>query len=183
MSLNVSLQSEKRWEPESLIGVAWQRKWLVLLGCVLGLAGGAALAVLLPRTYQSNAQISIVKKSPDTITGIDTRQLAAEESTSPPQDIMRSTMIIKRAIQAKGLGSIVSIGRNAEETDSIKKDEDLTDSIKNALTIAATRNSNGVGSSSVLRISFRAGSPEDSRAVLDPCLRASRDTWTRNIKP
>ena len=40
-SLNVSA-NEKRWEPEMLLSVAWQRKWVVLLFTVVGVSAGVA---------------------------------------------------------------------------------------------------------------------------------------------
>ena len=158
-SLSVSAFTEKRWEPETLLWVAWQRKGLVLFGGLLGLAVGAALGVLLPRVYQSSAQISIVKKSSDTITGVDTRGLAAEENISPPQDLLKSSLIIDRAIQSKGLGSLTTIHR---------EDEDLTESIKNALTVIPGKS--GAGASYVFKLNFRAGDADESRAVLTALL-------------
>jgi succinoglycan biosynthesis transport protein ExoP len=163
-SLSVSAFTEKRWEPETLLWVAWQRKWLILVGGLLGLAVGAVLGTVLPRVYQSSAQISIIKKSSDTVTGVDTRHIAAEENISPPQDLLKSSLIIDRAIQSRGLGSLATIHR---------EDEELTDSIKNALTVIPGKS--GTGPSHVFKLNFRAGDADESRAVLNALLDSFRE--------
>jgi succinoglycan biosynthesis transport protein ExoP len=146
-SWSISAVTEKRWEPGRLLWVAWQRKGLVILGCLLGLAVGGALSVLLPRTYQSSAQISMVKKRPDTV---------SEEAVSPPQELLKSSIIIERAIHSKGLGALTTI---------IRPHEELSESIKNALLVTPGRTTT-TGPSHVFKLNFRAGDAEESRQVL-----------------
>src|ERR1043165_5554140 len=162
--LNVSV-IEKRWEPESLIWVAWQRKWLVLCGALLGLAAGAALAMGLPQGYQSSAQISIIKKSSDAVTGVDPRHLGAEDSMSPAQDLLKSSLIIDRAILSRGLDSLTSIHRPNEEWT-------LTEAIKHSLTV--TSGKTPTGPTNVFKLNFRCGNAEESREVLTALLDSFR---------
>jgi polysaccharide biosynthesis transport protein len=157
-SLSVSVLAEKRWEPETLLWVAWQRKGLVVLGCLLGLAVGAVLGVVLPRTYQSSAQISIAKKRPDTV---------SEENVSPPQELLKSLVIIDSAIKSKGLDSLTSISR--------RSDEDLNESIKNALIVTPGKPTTTAGPSHVFKLSFRAGDAEESQLVLAAVLGSFKD--------
>jgi uncharacterized protein involved in exopolysaccharide biosynthesis len=160
-SLSVTARTEKRWEPETLLWVAWQRKWLVVFGCLVGLAVGAVLGMLLPRTYQSNAQISIVKKRPDTV---------SEENVSPPQELLKSSLIIDGAIKAKGLDSLKTIKR---------PDEDWIDSIKNALVVAPGKAATPSSPSHVFKLSFRAGDAEESQQVLAAVLDSFRGHMDR----
>src|SRR6266542_366527 len=141
-----------RFGPETLFRIAWQRKWHVALGLFLGVVVSAGIGFQLPRVYQSSAQISIIKKRPDAVTGIDTRPLSGDEAVSPAQDILKSSLIIERAVQSKGLAALAL---NARE------DADLTDTIKQSLIVLPGRGP--TGQTSVYKLSFRAGSADDSR--------------------
>ena len=68
-----------RWGPEAFVRAGWRHKTIAILGLLVGLGVGAGLAHWLPPVYQSSAQISIVRKRPDLVTGLDTRQMASEE--------------------------------------------------------------------------------------------------------
>jgi polysaccharide biosynthesis transport protein len=155
-SLNANPSTEKRWEPETLLWIAWQRKGFVVLGCLLGLAVGAVLGFVLPRTYQSTAQISITKKRPDTV---------SEENVSPPQELLKSSTIIEAAIKSKGLGSLTTIQRT---------NETLDESIKNALIVTPGKTA-VPGPSSVFKLSFRAGDADESQVVLAAVLDSFKD--------
>jgi polysaccharide biosynthesis transport protein len=159
---------EKRWEPELLLWIGWQRKGWVLLGILAGIAVGAAIASALPRTYQSSAVISVVKKRPDAVTGWDTRQLSTEGQISPPQDLLKSSLILDRAIRSKDLGTLSNF---ANET------QDLTESIRNSLTVVPTRGA--TGQTLVFKLHYRGRVPEDCSLVLASVLDSYKEYMDR----
>jgi len=154
---------ETRWSPESLIRIAWRRKSLVALGLIAGIVASAALGMQLPRVYQSTAQISVVKKRPDAVTGIDTRPFG-EENATPPQDFLKSPLIIDRALQSPALAGRTIGGRD---------DTDIADAIKQGLTVATGRGP--TGQTNVYKLTFRTGNADDSRAVLAAVIDSFRD--------
>ncbi len=143
----------------NLLSVGWRRKIWIVCGLLVGLCSGAAVAMQLPRIYQSSAQISILKKRPDAVTGVDTRHLSTEESASPPQDLLRSSAIIERAIHSKGIGSLPI---------QVPEDQDLTEYIRNSLTVMPAKNP--AGPSVVFKLHFRSQDADHSRAVLTALL-------------
>ncbi len=164
--MSISLQRRDKETPAatSLLRVAWQRKGFVVLGLCAGVAVSAAIGMNLPRVYQSSAQISVIKKRPDAVTGIDTRPLSAEENMTPPQELLKSSLIIERAIHSKGLGA---------RGIPVNEDGDLTDAIKQALAVVPTRGP--AGQTSVYKLTFRTRDAEASRAGLTALLDAFKE--------
>lgn len=151
-------------EPATLVSVGWRQKHWLVLGLLAGLGVGAACGMLLPRVYQSSAQISILKKRPDSVTGVDTRQLAADDYLVPPQDLLKSSLIIDGAIRSKGIASLLSF-----EDD----EKDLTEKIRSALTVSAGKAT--PGQNVVLKLSYRSGDVESCQTVLSAILDSFQD--------
>lgn len=158
--------AETRWGPETIFWVAWQHKAWVAGGLAAGLLVSAIVGSLMPPIYQSSAQISVVKKSPDRVTGLDTRNLSAEENISPPQDLLKSSLIIDRAIQSKGLGSLPIV---------VPSDQDLTEHIRNMLAVVPGKVPVGSAPSFVFKLTYRDRDAEDSRTVLTALLDSYRE--------
>ena len=148
-----------RWEPATIALVGWRHKRWVALGLVVGIAVGAAMGMLLPRVYQSSAQISILKKRPDSVTGMDTRQLVADDYLAPPQDLLKSSLIIDGAIRSKELASLPILDDG---------DQDLVEKIRNSLTVTPSKAQ--PGQSAVFKLAYRAGDDESCRTVLSAIL-------------
>lgn len=144
------------WTPETLLAIAWRHKGLVAVGIVIGMIVSAAIGAYLPRSYQSSAQLSIIKKRPDPVTGIDTRNMSAEENVTPPADLFKSAIIIDRAIQAKGLDELAL---------PVPADQSLSEHIRNTLTVVQGKAAFGE-KNVVFKLGFRSRTPEDSRTVL-----------------
>ena len=84
------------------------------------------------------------KKRPDYVTGMDTRQLAVEDYVSTHQVLVRSPLIIDRAVKKRDLHVLKSF---AGEKD------DLTEVIAKALTV--TRSKGPAGNNNILDIACR----------------------------
>lgn len=146
-------------EPAALAGVAWRYRWLVALGLLAGLGGGAAVARSLPPVYQSSAQISIVRKRPDAVTGVDSRTLAGEDAIAPPTEVLRSSLVIGGAVRAGKLAALSTLAR---------PDGDLTEAVRGGLSVLPVRTP--AGQSSLYKLTFRGGDGDDCRTVLDAVL-------------
>ncbi|HZZ79798.1 MAG TPA: hypothetical protein VFE62_14870 [Gemmataceae bacterium] len=131
---------------DSWLSLGWRRKGLIFACVIFGIVVSGIIGFSMPRTYQSNAQLSIIKKP---VTGIDARPI--EEHVTPPQDLLRSPMLIDRAIQTKGICA------NREDMDAV-------DAIKQDLAVTAMRGP--MGQTTVYKMSFRARDPEVSKSVL-----------------
>ena len=153
-----------RWGPEAFARAAWRHKFITTVGILVGLATGAALAHYLPPVYQSSAQISIVRKRPDLVTGLDTRQMASEEYISPPQDLLKSSPIVENAMLKAGLANLPSFARS---------DVDPAEQIRNSLVVAPSKGP--AGQSLAFKMSCRAADADDCRTVLVAVLDSFRE--------
>ncbi|HZZ80111.1 MAG TPA: Wzz/FepE/Etk N-terminal domain-containing protein [Gemmataceae bacterium] len=135
---------------DSWISLGWRRKGLIFVCVCAGIVVSGFIGFSLPRTYQSTAQLSIIKKP---VSGIEARPM--EENVTPPQDLLKSPMLIDRAIQTKDLSKLACTRR---------ADVDAVDAIKQDLAVTATRGP--MGQTTVYRMSFRARDPEESKEVL-----------------
>jgi uncharacterized protein involved in exopolysaccharide biosynthesis len=117
---------------------------------------GAIVYSLLPRVYQSTAQVLVVKKRPDAVTGVDTRPLATEDYVATQQELMKSSVVIEQAIQDHGLASLETFGQHPRKK--------LTEVIRRALVIS--RSKGPAGQNNVLNLSFRGQVPQECSTVL-----------------
>src|SRR6266446_5068164 len=131
----------------SVARAAWHHKKLLLAGILLGLGIGVALLVFLPPVYQSSAQILVVKKRPDAVTGFDSRLPGDEDYVTPAQELLKSSVIIDHAIRASNLRSLSIF---ADEQD------DVTDAIRKGLNIIPSKNP---GQTNVIKVAFRGNAP------------------------
>src|SRR4051794_24505170 len=110
----MSMESQQEGSSAYLVGrglleIAWNRKSLVALGIVVGLVLGLLYYVQATPVYQSKAQVLVVKKRPDNITGMDTRHLAIEDYVATHQTLIKSPLIVERAIQKRNLAALESL--------------------------------------------------------------------------
>lgn len=137
-----------------LLEIAWGRKRLVGLGLALGLVAGLAYYAVATPMYQSKAQLLIVKKRPDSFTGIDTRNLSIEDYVATHKTLLESPTIIDGAMRRGNLSSLECFSGHDDVNESIQK------------SLVVTRNRSAGSNNNVLDLSFRATRPADSAAVL-----------------
>ncbi len=147
--------------PEPTLGrglgrLAWRRKGSLLLGILLGVAVGAAYYFFTPPAYNSSAQILVVKKRPDAVTGTDNSHAAStDDYVASHLALLRSPLIVERAIAQGKLAELPSLARA----------RDLTEEILDKLTVTRGKDAGG-GGTNVLTLTFRTPSPRDGNAVL-----------------
>jgi capsular exopolysaccharide synthesis family protein len=174
------MPQEDRPEPEGRQGrallraaqVAWQRRSLLLLGIGVGLLFGVLYYVVTSPTYRSTAQVLVVKKRPDEITGKDTRNLAIEDYVATQQILVSSPLIIERAIEKHSLGSLPTF-RNWEQKYA-ERGETLPELIRKWMSVTRGRGATGYNNA-VLDLSFRGNTPEDCQLVIDAVLSSYRE--------
>ena len=84
--------------------VLWQRKALLILATLLGLVGGSLFYWQRPPIYQSASQILIIKKQP--VLPVAERMGYADDYMSTHLEVLRSPLIIERAIKKKELAAL-----------------------------------------------------------------------------
>ncbi len=146
---------------DALVTVAWRRKGWLVIGLAVGLATAAACNFVLPAAYQSTAQIAMVMKGPDGVTDVPR---SAAEFVAPPAEALKSSLILDSAIRSGGLAARGLLGG---------PDGDPVARLRAALAIVAVKTPAGHGN--LLKLSYRAGDPDDSQAVVAAVLDSYRD--------
>ena len=155
-----SEESDRTFEPDTIVRVAWRRKGWLLAGLLLGLAASVAASLVMPPTFQSTAQISILRKFPE---GMLDSHASPMDSIAPPTEVLRSPAIIENAIQSGSLGTL-SIFTQVEG--------DLVTHIRTALAVVPTKMPTGQGN--LFRLSYRDRDGEDCQTVLRAVLDSYR---------
>jgi polysaccharide biosynthesis transport protein len=147
----------------SLSEIAWTRKSLIFLGVVVGSIIGLIYYVRTTPVYQTKAQLLVVKKRPDTFTGIDTRNLSIEDFVATHKTLIESPTIIEGAIQRRQLATL----------ESLVGAEDLTELIQKSLVVARNRSSGT--NNNVLDLSFRSTNASEATIVLNAIIESYKD--------
>lgn len=140
----------------NLMEIVWKHKSLVALGLFAGLVLGGLAYMLWPPVYQSKAQILVIKRRPDIITGIDTRNLVIEDYVATHKALIESPTIIKLAIDKRDLTSLSSL-RNAEFP---------IETIQKSLTVTRNRSAGSTNNNSVLDLALRARDDTEAAQIL-----------------
>lgn len=136
--------------------IAWRRRSLLALGTTVGLVLGALYYVQRTPLYESDAQVLVVNKRPDTGTGSGVHLSHFEDYVSTHRVLVRSPLIIERAIEKYRLGSL--------ETFADVK-EGLVELIIGQLSVQRGVKESGSAQNSILSLSFR-GKVADECAVV-----------------
>lgn len=82
----------------TLLLIAWQRKWLVVLGLVVGLAVAVFFHKQSPPLYRSTAQVLVDKKLSD-MPVVSSNDANYQDYLATHMELIRSPLIVRRAIQ------------------------------------------------------------------------------------
>ncbi len=147
----------------SLLEILWNRKSVVALGVALGLVCGMLYYAKTTPLYQSKAQILVVKKRPDTFTGIDTRNLSIEDFVATHKTLIESPTIIEGAIHRRNLANLESFAGIEELPEVLQK------------SLIVTRNRSAGTNNNVLDLAFRTTKPSDAGVVLSAVIESYKD--------
>jgi succinoglycan biosynthesis transport protein ExoP len=146
-----------------LLKIAWRRKWVLAAGAVVGLVLGGLYCQLSAPVYQSTAQVVVIKKRPEAVTGVETRG-SPEDEVATHQALIRSPLIVERAIHKQQLQTLRSFAGQ----------QDVTEAIIKALGVTRNRAQSG-GEGNILQLSLRAGSAADCTTTLTAILDSYKD--------
>ncbi len=144
--------------------IAWQRKPIVALGILVGVALAAIYASQKAPVYQSTAQVMVVKKFADAPVqpgGVDPRLNFYEDYVSTHIAVIRSQVVIDAAV--KKLEEAVKDGELSPLA-SLAGQSNPTATILAGLT--AARDTKESGASNVINLSLRGLVSEDCRVII-----------------
>ncbi len=106
----------------SVLVVFWRRKALVAAGTVVGLVIAALVYAQSTPVYQSSAQVLVVKKSsgPMNLEGGDSRVTYVEDYVTTQLILVKSQLIVERAVKKRDLGSLPSFQGKADPAGLIR---------------------------------------------------------------
>jgi succinoglycan biosynthesis transport protein ExoP len=173
----VSQQSEETFDMGStggdsgfgvagILGIAWRRKSLIILGGVVGLIIGALYYSRQPAVYQSSASVLIIKKQQDAMPaqGVDAGSKFMEDYLMTHLIILKSPAIADLALKKGQLGKLKSLA-GVGDPQAV---------IMGSLTVS--RDTQGTsGSTSILNLSYKGPIPEDCAVILAAVVESYKD--------
>jgi len=152
----------------NLLQVARRRKWLILLGSVVGLSLAALYAKLAGPWYESTAQVLVLKKRLDTspISGPNPDSRPTEDYVPTHLQIITSPRVVEQAVKKGSLQSLRSFENAPSPTNEI------TGSLAASADVPKPGNT---PSHEILNISFRGQDPGDCQKVLNAVLVSYQD--------
>jgi capsular exopolysaccharide synthesis family protein len=153
-----------------LAHAAWQRRWLVAFCLVAGLALAVLAHAQKTPTYQSSTQVLVVKKQSNAlpVAGGDPRLTVIEDYVSTHLVLVRSPLVIERAVKKRQLGGLRSFAG-----------QDPVAAIRAGL--AADREKpkdagpSAVPNNNIINLTFAGPDPGDAEAVLNAVVDSYRD--------
>lgn len=148
--------------------VIWQRKSLLLLGVIIGMALGLFYYSQQPKKYQSSAQMYVMKRraEPLPMSGPDARVAFVEDYVATQEALMKSHEVLRRAAS-----QLEGTALHQPPTGS-----DLVGFIAQGLTINRLKDAGTGGNSNVLTVSFRGPSSEDCAIVINAVMDGYRES-------
>jgi uncharacterized protein involved in exopolysaccharide biosynthesis len=131
-----------------------RRWWLIALGLLVTLGLAALYQTKLPPRYVSRAQVLVNKRRPDVVPGALPTPVAVEEYLATQAALIRSPLIVERAVKAEGLASLETFTEN-------------THSMGDVVQGLSVRRDPRDKSNSILEVSFKGLSPDESEKVLN----------------
>lgn len=148
----------------NLLHALWKRKALVLLGAVTTTVVAALYYAAARPVYESTAQVLVVKKTPEVVTGAGAGPTAVEDYVATQQAILGSPIVVARAVEKSNLAALTSF---ADE-------ENVADAISKALQVKRNKATGGRGDN-VLILKLRARDPEEAARTLDAIIESYKE--------
>jgi capsular exopolysaccharide synthesis family protein len=158
--------------PRHLLLVVWQRKVLVILGVVTGLALAILYYAQATPIYQSNAQVLVVKKISNAagpVSGGDPRMTVMEDYLGTHLVLLKSPLIAERAVEKlKKLDRFNKLPSLAAATDPVG-------AIVGSLGVNREKDVSSGGPNNIINMSYRSTVPEDCGIILAAIIESYKD--------
>jgi capsular exopolysaccharide synthesis family protein len=150
-----------------LWGMIGRRKWLIILGMVLGLAIGYLYIVQRAPVYQADAQVLVVRKRLDAFPVQGVAALSFYDDYLPTHmALIKSPVIVGQAVKTHELESLPSLAFSGNPTAAI---------VGGLLVTCDAREGSIRSSSNILKLSYRGSSASDCQKVLDAVIGSYSD--------
>jgi capsular exopolysaccharide synthesis family protein len=145
----------------SFLQVIWRRKLLLVIGLAVGLAGGGLYYAQTTPTYQSSAQVMVIRtaSNPIAMSGTDPGAAAYEDFLGTHQDLIKSPLIVQQAVEKSRLGELRTLAGVGDPASAI---------------IASLAITYGTMRTNILNLTFRGPYAEDCPTILNAVI----DTYT-----
>ncbi len=141
--------------PLSLGEAAWRHRLFLAVSLTASMGMGVFVYTLLPTVYQSTAQVLVWQKRPDAMLSVDNRNGVMEDTLATQQELLKSTVILERAIRERQLAELPSLRVGKEATDEV---------IRKELTVSRGKGSGGINN--VLQVSYRGAAADECAVIL-----------------
>jgi capsular exopolysaccharide synthesis family protein len=151
-------------EPLSLLHVGkvvWRRKWLVVLGVVIGLSIGAIYYAQMAPVYESTAQVLIIKKRPEAIVGQTAQLSSFEDYVDTHRTLIQSPLIIDRAVKQGNFAALKSFAG---------EERPLTEVVIENLSVNPVSQTSQVSAESILALSYRGHVAQECAQIMQAIL-------------
>ncbi len=150
----------------TLVRICWRGKWFLLLGMFLGLGYGLVCYLGEPPVYQSSTQILVVKKRQSDAMPVPRMDAFSylEDYLSEHIVLIKSPLIIERAVQSGNLKSLKSFAGQ----------DDPTNTIIGGLSITRDATTSPLQSNHILKLSYTGADADDCCTILNAVLESYR---------
>lgn len=152
------------WLPLGLMSVIRRRWWLVAGAVAVALGLAFVYHRTTPPVYEATAQLLVVKKLPDAVTGVDTRALSVEDYVATHQTLLHSPLLVGQAIRKHNLAALASFAG----------EKDVTETILQGLTVLRNKAPGG-NTDNVLNLFYYGPNARDCPVVLDALIDSFKD--------
>jgi capsular exopolysaccharide synthesis family protein len=153
------------------LSVLWMRKSLIGLGVVLGAVLGGLFYAQRRPLYQSSAQVLIIKKRPEALSG-GAGLTRFEDYVSTHLALIKSPLLVGQAVTRGNLQALPTFAGSA----------DPTAQIIGALIVGRDNTSGGTGGSDVVNLSYRGPVAEDCPVVVKALLASYQEFLEKTYK-
>src|SRR5436190_8966231 len=144
-----------------LLRLVRHRKWWLILGTVAGIVLGCLYYAQCVPLFQSEAQVLVVKKRPEAVTGTNMSPSHFEDYVTTHRILIQSPLIVERAIERADLASLQCLADHSES---------LTDSVIKNLTVGRVTGASTSTPNSVLKLAFKSSVPAECGTVVNAIL-------------
>lgn len=167
----------------SAIGYAriiWRRRSLVVLGLVVALVLGSLYYVQKKPVYESSAEVLVVNKNSDAVTGDTSSQTHFEDYIATHTVLIRSPLVVEKAVQEGQLRALETFSG-----EQYLDKQAVVEAVIQQLTISrGSKKDLGTRANNVLRIAFRGTVAEECSVVVNAVLESYKsflDETYRNM--
>jgi succinoglycan biosynthesis transport protein ExoP len=147
-----------------LLALFWRRRAYLIVCMLLGIFLGALYCGMAMPVYESVADVLVVQKRPQAVTGDHQYESGFEDYLATHLAVVVSPLIVERAIEASDLGSLACFA------DLEDPEEDLVDTIIGNLEVESGSRDLGENADSIMTLAYRCSVPEDCPIVVQALL-------------